>query len=103
MSLKFYVGMGQGNSLRYLQIDTNLSMKNKIVPISQLGCLLNRNRNSHKSKHIVARYTTKTARFRKVLWFMNKNTPMLNENLKCNGLVVVMGKYHNSAFRLLTA
>jgi hypothetical protein len=91
-----YVGMGQGNSLRYLQIDTNLLMKNKIVPISQLGCLLNRSRNSHKSKRNVAGYTTKIAIFRKVLWFMNKNTYMLHENLNCNGLVVVMGKYLNS-------
>jgi len=51
---------------------TNLPVKNKTLPISQLGCY--RSRNSHHSKHDVAGYTTKIARFRKVLWFMNKNT-----------------------------
>jgi hypothetical protein len=88
--------MGQGNSLCHLQIYTNLLMRNKILPISQLGCLLNRSRNSLKSKHNVAGYTTKIARFRKVLWFMNKNTYVTWKS-ECNDLVVVMGKYLFSA------
>jgi hypothetical protein len=54
MSLKLLVAMGQGNSLRYLQIYTNLPMRNKTLPIPQLGCFLNRSRNSHNSKHAVA-------------------------------------------------
>jgi hypothetical protein len=57
--------MAQGNYLRYLQIYTNLPMGNKTLPILQLGCLLNRSRNSHNKKHAVAGYTTKIARFRK--------------------------------------
>jgi hypothetical protein len=65
MYLKLYAGMGQGNFLHYLQIYTNLPMKNKIVPISQLGCLLNQSKNSHNIKYNVASYTTKIARFRK--------------------------------------
>jgi hypothetical protein len=46
--------MGKGNLLCYLQIYTNLPMRNKTLPIPQLGCLLNRSRNSHNSKHAVA-------------------------------------------------
>jgi hypothetical protein len=59
------VEMGQGNSLHYLQIYTNLPMRNKTLPILQLGFLLNRNRNSHNKKHAVAGHATKIARFRK--------------------------------------
>jgi hypothetical protein len=40
-------------------------MRYKTLPIPQLGCLLNRSRNSHNSKHAVAGYTTKIVRFRK--------------------------------------
>jgi hypothetical protein len=66
MSLKLQVKMGQGNSLCYLQIYTNLPMRNKTLPILQLGFLLNRSRNSHNRKHAVAAgNTTKSARFRK--------------------------------------
>jgi hypothetical protein len=57
--------MGQGNSLRYLQIYTNLPMRNKTLPILQLGCLLNRSRNIHSNKHTVASYTTKIVKFSK--------------------------------------
>jgi hypothetical protein len=32
----------------------HFSMKNKTLPISQLGCLLNRCRNSHNNKHAVS-------------------------------------------------
>ncbi len=40
-------------------------MRNKTLPTPQLGCLLNISRNSHNSKHAVAGYTNKIARFRK--------------------------------------
>ncbi len=40
-------------------------MRNKTLPILQLGFLLNRNRNSHNKKHAVAGHATKIARFRK--------------------------------------
>jgi hypothetical protein len=51
-------------------------MRNKNLPIPQLGCLLNRSRNGHNKKHAVAGYATKIARFRKYpsLQFMSKNT-----------------------------
>ena len=39
-------------------------MKNKTLPISQLGCLLNKSRNSH-NKHAATGYSNKIARFRK--------------------------------------
>jgi hypothetical protein len=55
--------MRQGNYLHYLQIYTNLPMRNKTLPISWLDDLLNRSKNSYK--HAVAGYTTKIARFRK--------------------------------------
>jgi hypothetical protein len=48
-----------------LTIFTNKPMRNITLPIYQLGCLLNRSRNSHNNKHAVAGYTTKIARFRK--------------------------------------
>jgi hypothetical protein len=61
--------MGQGNSLRYLQIYTNLpirhNIRNKTLPIFELGCLLDQSKNSHNNKHAVAGYTTKIAKFRK--------------------------------------
>ncbi len=44
-------------------------MRNKTVPISKLGCLLNRSKNIHNNKHAVAGCATKIASFRKVLWF----------------------------------
>jgi hypothetical protein len=59
------VEMGQGNYLCNLQINTNLPMRNKTLPIPQLGCILNRSRNGHNKKHAVAGYATKIARFRK--------------------------------------
>ncbi len=70
--------MGQGNYLCYLQIYTNLPVRNKTLPNSWLGCLLNRSKNSQNDKHAVAGYATKIARFRKdpmvyeqeYLWFM---------------------------------
>ncbi len=40
-------------------------MKNKTIPISQLGCFLNECRNSNNNKHAATGYTTKIARFRK--------------------------------------
>ncbi len=40
-------------------------MRNKALPIPQLGCILNRSKNSHNNKHAVAGYATKIARFRK--------------------------------------
>ncbi len=39
------------NGIHYLQIYTNLPTKNKTLPISQLGSLLNECRNSHNNKH----------------------------------------------------
>ncbi len=67
-------------------------MRNKTLPFLQLGCLLNRGRNSHNKKHAVAGYTSKIARFRK--------DPMVHEQeylcfmkINCNGLVAVMEKY----------
>ncbi len=94
--------MAQGNSLHYLQIYMNLPMINKTLPIPQLGCLLNRSRNSHNNKHAVAGYATKIATFRKDPMvheqdFLAARIPLLYENLNCDCLVAVIGKYLISA------
>jgi hypothetical protein len=71
-------------------------MRNKTVPIPQLGYLLNRSWNSHNNKHDVAGYTTIIARFRKDP-MVHEQEYLLHENLNCNALVAVMGKYLVSA------
>jgi hypothetical protein len=97
MTLKLYVEMGQGNSLCYLQIYTNLPMRNKTIPIPHLGCLLSRSRNSHNKKHAVAGYNTKIATFRKDPMVHEKEYLCYMKNLNCNGLVAVIGNYLISA------
>jgi nucleoid-associated protein YejK len=69
------VEMGQGNPLRYLQIFTNLPIRNKGLPISLLGSLLNQSiKTAITTNMLLQRTPAKLRDSEKILWFISKNT-----------------------------
>jgi hypothetical protein len=61
--------LSENGTRKFSTLFTNLpirhNIRNKTLPIFELGCLLDQSKNSHNNKHAVAGYTTKIAKFRK--------------------------------------